>query len=83
MHDEHADDHGEVHTGDVWGDYNTLPPAPSNLPPLTPLALGAFGVALAVLLGMLVTASFTLARAPETPHDGGSAPHAEQHEEHQ
>jgi hypothetical protein len=67
----------EADTGEGWGDYNARPPAPSNLPPLSPLALAAFGAALAILLGVLVSASFTLARLPETPRLGAESSHAQ------
>ncbi len=49
-HDAHHDDHG--HGGGV-GDYNTLPPGPSTLPPVSASQMFAMGIALAFLLAAI------------------------------
>jgi hypothetical protein len=71
-HDEHG--HGNGHNGhngheEQWGDYNSAPLEPSQLPPVSPALLIAFGTALTFLLCMIVASSFMLATADEgRPH---------------
>ncbi len=73
-HDEHGhgghDDHGGHgghgdHHEEHWGDYNSQPLPPSNLPTVSPLLLVAFGTALTFLLCMVIASSFMLAQARE------------------
>ena len=61
-HDDH-DEHG--HHEEHWGDYNSQPLAPSNLPAVSPLLLVAFGTALTFLMCMVIASSFMLAQARE------------------
>jgi hypothetical protein len=72
-HDDHG--HGDGH-GEHWGDYNSQPPPPSNLPAVSNGLLFAFGVALVFLLSMIVGASFMLANARSAPPHA-AAEHAE------
>ena len=80
-HDDHDENgHGNGHNGheEQWGDYNSAPPEPSQLPPVSPALLIAFGTALTFLLCMIVASSFMLATADEgRPH---AEAEAEQHE---
>ena len=57
----HSADSGEMQ----WGDYNSQPLGPSNLPPLEPLALATLGLSLAVLLAGLFTASMAIDRTSQ------------------
>lgn len=78
-HDDHGgghDDHGGHGHGEHWGDYNSQPPAPSNLPAVSSGLLVAFGIALTFLLTMIVGASFKLANARPPAH---TAEHAGEH----
>jgi hypothetical protein len=70
-HDSHGhshDAHGHDDNGheEHWGDYNSQPLAPSNLPPVSPLLLTAFGTALAFLLCMIIASSLMLAQSRES-----------------
>ena len=63
-HDAHGhDDNG--HHEEHWGDYNSQPLPPSNLPPVSPLLLAAFGTALAFLLCMIIASSLMLSQTRE------------------
>jgi len=65
-HDEHS--HGE-HAHDEHGgtgDYNAEPLPPSKLPPLHTGALLLLGATLAIVLSVMVMASFRLANAGES-----------------
>jgi len=79
-HDDHGGHGGHGHDGhghgEHWGDYNSQPPAPSNLPAVSSGLLVAFGVALTFLLTMIVGASFKLANARPPAH---TAEHAGEH----
>lgn len=61
-HADHGghDDHG--HGGEA-GNYNTLPPGPSTLPPVPAWGLAVMGAVLALLMTTIVYASLALANA--------------------
>ena len=74
-HDGHGDhvqdDHGH---GGGAGDYNTLPPGPSTLPPVPVWGLAIMAVVLVLLMTTLVNRSLGLADA------GGHGGHGESHD---
>jgi hypothetical protein len=77
-----SDHDTDTHSTDGPGDYNAQPPGPTNLAPLHPLTLAGLGLALAVLLATLVSASFALARQAQTPRMTAPAEHADHDDEH-
>ena len=77
-HSDHDDSHGSGGHAEHWGDYNSLPPAPSQLPPIGPLWLASLGFSLAMLLCMIVTASFALVdNHVKAPHHASPQAHGE------
>jgi len=81
-HSHGGHDHGghaaHGHDERKWGDYNNEAVPPSNLPPVSTLALAVFGLALIAMLGAITFYSLRLstaksASAPEAP----AAAHAE------
>ncbi len=87
-HDDHGNDHGHDHdhghAEPTWGDYNAEEPEPSTLPPIGPLPLGIFALALAALLSSIVLYSLGLATRHEThdTHDEAEPAHHDHEEAH-
>ncbi|HEY3325432.1 MAG TPA: hypothetical protein VGP72_33580 [Planctomycetota bacterium] len=71
-HDAHTE-HGEH--GQHWGDYNTKPPGPTNLPPLNAVHLLALGLA----LGSLLTAAALFSLNLRIDEGGHGTEHAKTH----
>ena len=80
-HDSHGHDaHGHGHE-EHWGDYNAEPLAPSNLPPVSPALLIAFGTALTFLMCMIVASSLMLASSREGRINAGEVHADSEHSE--
>jgi hypothetical protein len=85
-HDDHGqgghDDHGHGH--EHYGDYNAKPLPPSTLPPVNPLWLSVFGLALSALLAAIVIYSIGLSERTHQVHgeDSHGAPHTKHDDSH-
>ena len=79
-HESHGHDdlgHGHGHA-EHWGDYNAKPLPPSTLPPISPIWLSAFGLALGALMAAIVMFSLRLSVSPEHADAG----HHDSHKSH-
>ena len=76
MSDHDHDSHGQEdeHHEETWGDYNAEPPPPSTLPPIGPIAMTAFGLALTALMGSIMLFSLNVKKPSHAEHHDAAHP---------